>query len=153
MTAMTARKASAKKKAGAKKTSAKKAPSKKKTSSRKGTPKKSPAKKAAAKNDAAAKKKKKKKTASRSAPQKVVAEQKPSKARSGASSTQVMMGHMFALRPRVSTSFRPDDFRRARQSLADEPYANIQDAARAVAEKAHELTRGERKGARKSKRF
>jgi len=141
---MTAKKASAKKKAKAKKTSAKKAPSKKKTSSRKGTPKKSPAKKAAAK---------KKTTANRSAPRKVVAEQKPSKARSGASSIQVMMGHMFALRPRVSTSFRPDDFRRARQVLADEPYANIQDAARAVAEKAHELTRGERKGARKSKRF
>jgi len=141
---MTAKKASAKKKAKAKKTSAKKAPSKKKTRSRKGTPKKSPAKKAAAK---------KKTTANRSAPRKVVAGQKPSKARSGASSSQVMMGHMFALRPRVSTSFRPDDFRRARQVLADEPYANIQDAARAVAEKAHELTRGERKGARKSKRF
>ncbi|MBW2295393.1 MAG: hypothetical protein JRG94_24260 [Deltaproteobacteria bacterium] len=66
---------------------------------------------------------------------------------------QVSMGHMFALRPRVVTSFRPDDFRRARQLLADESYANIQEAARAVAERALELTHGGPEGIRKPKPF
>lgn len=59
---------------------------------------------------------------------------------SKASSTDVNLGHVFALRPRVSTSFRPDDFRAARQLLDQESYATIEAAARAVAEKALELT-------------
>ena len=50
------------------------------------------------------------------------------------------MGHIFALRPKVPTSFRPDDFRRARTDLRDEGYASIQEAARAVAEKALETS-------------
>jgi hypothetical protein len=57
-----------------------------------------------------------------------------------ASSTAVNMGHIFGLRPRVRTSFRQADFRTARQQLQDEAYESIQDAARAVAEKALELT-------------
>ena len=54
------------------------------------------------------------------------------------------MGHVFGLRPRVNTSFRPDDFRTARQQLRDEPYADLPEAARAVVEKALELTHGGR---------
>jgi hypothetical protein len=52
----------------------------------------------------------------------------------------VNLGHIFALRPRVETSFRQADFRAARQLLEDEAYASIEEAARAVAEKALELT-------------
>jgi hypothetical protein len=55
---------------------------------------------------------------------------------------EVHLGHFFALRPRVETSFRPDDLRRAKQALAEERYRTIEDAARAVAEKALELARG-----------
>lgn len=52
----------------------------------------------------------------------------------------VNLGHVFALRPRVSTSFRQADFNAAKHFLRDESYASIEDAARAVAEKALELT-------------
>jgi hypothetical protein len=55
---------------------------------------------------------------------------------------EVHLGHFFALRPRVETAFRPDDLRRAKQALAEERYRTIEDAARAVAEKALELARG-----------
>lgn len=51
------------------------------------------------------------------------------------------MGHVFGLRPRVHTGFKPEDFRRARQMLAEEFYADVDAAARAVAEKAVELSR------------
>jgi hypothetical protein len=52
----------------------------------------------------------------------------------------VNLGHVFALRPRVSTSFRQADFNKAKHFLRDESYAGIEEAARAVAEKALELT-------------
>ena len=95
----------------------KKSKKKKSTSVKKATPKKQGAskKKAASKKTAAAK---------------------------GASvtSAQVMLSHVFALRPRVIMAFRPDDFRRARQLLEEEAYESIQKAARAVAERALELT-------------
>jgi hypothetical protein len=54
----------------------------------------------------------------------------------------VNLGHVFALRPRVSTSFRQADFNTAKHFLRDESYAGIEEAARAVAEKALELTHG-----------
>jgi hypothetical protein len=119
---MTAPKSSAKKKATAKKAATKKAPAKKKA-----TAKKTAAKKAA--ND----------DANQDEP---IAAKDTKAKKSGASSLNVIMGQLFSLRPRVSTGFRPDDFRQARQSLADESYDTPQDAARAVAEKAIELTRG-----------
>lgn len=50
------------------------------------------------------------------------------------------LGHIFTLRPRVQTGFNPESFRDAVRALAGEKYATIQDAARAVAEKALELT-------------
>ena len=56
------------------------------------------------------------------------------------SSMSVNLGHVFSLRPRVSKTFRQADFLTARQLLQDEDYANIEEAARAVAEKALDLT-------------
>jgi hypothetical protein len=57
------------------------------------------------------------------------------------SSLDVNLGHVFALRPRVPTSFRPEAFRTAKHLLEDEVYAGIEEAARAVVEKALSLTR------------
>jgi hypothetical protein len=57
------------------------------------------------------------------------------------SSMSVNLGHVFSLRPRVSKTFRKADFLTARQLLQDEEYADMEEAARAVAEKALELTR------------
>jgi hypothetical protein len=56
------------------------------------------------------------------------------------SAQQVNLGHIFALRPRVRTGFSPEAFRDAARALADEKYPTLQDAARAVAEKAIELS-------------
>lgn len=53
----------------------------------------------------------------------------------------VHVGHVFALKPRVDKSFRRDDFRQAKELLQDEAYESPAAAARAVAEKALELTR------------
>ena len=64
-------------------------------------------------------------------------------AKSGFSSLAVNMGHVFALRPRVGTSFRPDDFRDARQKLENEQFETAADAARAVVDKILELSRGD----------
>jgi hypothetical protein len=57
------------------------------------------------------------------------------------SSMSVNLGHVFSLRPRVSTSFRQADFLTARQLLQDESYEDIEAATRAVVEKALEMTR------------
>jgi len=58
------------------------------------------------------------------------------------SSIDVNLGHVFALKPRVNTTFRQPDFIIAKRSLQDEVYASVPEAARAVAEKALELTHG-----------
>ncbi len=78
------------------------------------------------------------------------APQAEAKPRPASSSLNVNLGHVFALRPKVSTSFRPADFHAARQRLQDETYASLEEAARAVVEKALELTRegGARRGPR-----
>jgi hypothetical protein len=135
---MAAKKKSAKKpaakKSAAKKKSAKKAPAKKTAA------KKAPAKKAAAKK-AAAKKAPAAKAAAKKAPAAKPAEAKtPEKKKSGVSSLDVNMGHVFGLRPRLPTSFRPGDFQEARHLLEAESFKDIHAAARAVAEKALELT-------------
>ena len=75
-----------------------------------------------------------------SEPKAAPAERKPA-AKGGVPAASVNLGHVFALRPRVSTSFRQEDFRTARHLLQDESYASLGEAARAVAEKALELTR------------
>jgi hypothetical protein len=59
----------------------------------------------------------------------------------GVSAADVNLGHVFALRPAVPKAFRQEDFRAARHLLEDETYASLEEAARAVAEKALELTR------------
>lgn len=56
------------------------------------------------------------------------------------SSLAVNLGHVFALRPRVETSFKPGDLNTAKHFFRNESYATVEDAARAVAEKALELT-------------
>ena len=58
----------------------------------------------------------------------------------GASSAAVNMGHVFALRPRVKSAFRQEHFLNARRLLEGESYASVEEAARAVAEKALELS-------------
>ena len=63
------------------------------------------------------------------------------KKKGSVSSLVVNMGQVFALRPRVPKSFRQADFLTARDLLRDEGYASIEEAARAVVEKALELTR------------
>jgi hypothetical protein len=63
---------------------------------------------------------------------------KPSAAGTVSSKT-VNMGNVFALRPRVTTSFRQENFLEARRLLEDEPYATQEEATRAVAERALEL--------------
>jgi hypothetical protein len=57
---------------------------------------------------------------------------------------QVTLGHVMALRPRIHVGFKPSAFADAKRALADEGYATIEAAARAVAEKAIELTNAPR---------
>ena len=56
------------------------------------------------------------------------------------SSLSVNLGHVFTLRPRARTSFRQADFEKAKHLLKDESFASVDAAARAVAERALELT-------------
>ena len=102
--------------------------------------KKAGAKKKPAAGKKAAAKAAPKKAAPRKAATKKAPEKTPAKKRSGVSSLDVNLGHIFALRPRLATSFRPDDLRVARQLLQDESYKTITEAARAVAERALDLT-------------
>jgi len=98
---------------------------KKKTAAAKTSTKKTPTRKTSAK-----------KTRTREAS----AKKRASKPKGGVSAMSVHLGHVFQLRPRVNTSYRPTDFTTARQLLRDETYASVQEAARAVVEKALELT-------------
>ena len=124
----TPKKKAAKKKAAAtKKKSAapkQKAPAKKKATS--------PEKKASIKKDTAAEKTKADGGES-SAP--------PSRPEGSISSMDVTLGHVFALRPRINKSFRQNDLSQARRSLANETYADLAEATRAVAEEALAITR------------
>ena len=110
----------------------------KKTTTGKAATKKPAAKKAAAKKPPAKKAATKKPAAKKAAAKKP--EAKPSQ-KPGASAKDVHMGHVFALKPRVDKSFRQDHFRKAKELLQDEAYESPAAAARAVAEKALEMTR------------
>ena len=57
-------------------------------------------------------------------------------------SMRVNLGHISSLRPRVNSSFRQADFLAAKHLLDEEDYASVEEAARAVAEKALEMTQG-----------
>jgi hypothetical protein len=70
----------------------------------------------------------------------------------GFSSLEVNMGHIFALRPRIETSFRPDDFRTARHELKEESFKDASEAAQAVGLKALERTHGDALPGRKKKK-
>ena len=94
---------------------------------------------------AARKTPKKPKTAGKtSKPRKTAAKAKKpaakTKAEAGVTVQAVNRGHLFTLRPRVSTAFRPEDFQTAKRELADETYPSIEAAARAVAERALALS-------------
>lgn len=104
------------------------------------------AKKAALK--AAAKKTEPKAAAKKTA--KKTTKKKPAE-KKGASSLAVNMSHVFALRPRATTSFKAGDFSTAKHQLQDESYADIHAAAKAVVEKALELTHGAPKKGRKGR--
>jgi hypothetical protein len=58
----------------------------------------------------------------------------------GVSTREVNRGHVFALQPRVNTGFSPQAFDDARRELSDVLYGTIDEAARAVAERALELS-------------
>ena len=94
-----------------------------------------------------AKKTAKQAPASKKAP---AAKKAPAK-KSGFSALDVNMGHVFALRPRIETSFRPDDFRTAKYHLEGDAFKDAGEAARAVALKALELTHGDAVPGRKKK--
>ncbi len=64
----------------------------------------------------------------------------------------VHMGHIFALKPKVETSFGAGDLQTAKQRLADEVFESAEAAARAVAEKALELTHESGNRAKKRRR-
>jgi len=112
-----AKKASPKKKAGGKRTA----------TAKKAATKSQPAAGAGAKKDSPVSKP-------------VKTEKAEKKAKGKVSSMSVNLGQVFSLRPRVSTTFRQADFLTARLRLQDEAYASSEEAARAVAEKALELT-------------
>ena len=52
----------------------------------------------------------------------------------------VNLGHIFALRPRVTTAFPQDAFHKAKDELRDERFGSLEEAARAVAHKALETS-------------
>ncbi len=122
-----------------KKTGAKKKPAAVKSASKKqaSSKKKAGAKRAATSKKAAVTSKPAAKAKVSKAAPAPKAEKKP---KAVVSSMSVNLGHVFALRPRVNTSFRQPDFLAARHLLQDETYTSIQEAARAVADKALEMT-------------
>lgn len=142
------KKPAAKKTAG-KKAAARKTPSKK-GAAKKASPKKAAAKQAVPKKADAKKAAPTKATGAKDAGAKAAPAAKTKRAADGISSTAVNMGMLFALRPRVNKSFRQDDFLTARRLLADESYATLEEAARAVAERALALSH-EPKGRRGDK--
>jgi len=160
----TAEKKAAKK--AKKKTAAKKAAAR--PAAKKAPAKKAPAKKAGAKKAGAGAKKASGKKASPkksvekpasgapAAPAEPKAASTPTKA--GAfTAADVHMGHIFSLRPRVTTAFRPEDLRTAKHTLGEETFESAAEAARAVADKALELLHDgpgrTKKGTRASRRW
>jgi len=55
----------------------------------------------------------------------------------------VTLGHIFSVRPRVNTGFRNHDLLEAKRALIDEVFSDLREAARAVAEEALSITRGD----------
>ena len=104
---------------------------------------KSARKKTTRKAAAPAAKKTTKAAPKKAAPKKTVpkkAAKKSTKKAGEVSPEGVNMAHVFALRPRVTTAFSQEMLRRAKEELREERYETVQDAARAVATKALELS-------------
>jgi len=131
----------------------KKGPAKKKAVAKKRPAPKKAAKKPAKKKAAVAKKKPVAKAApkgpptrpmAKPVPQPAVAKPTPivpaAPAEGGISAADVNLGHVVALRPRTHTGFKAEAFQEAKRALADARFATIEEAARAVAEKAVELS-------------
>lgn len=134
-----AAKTSARKKAGIKKTTTAEAPK----AAAKKTKRKAAAKKATAKTPSrskAAAKKKPAASAARPPARKTRAKKAPAK-KPAITTADVNLGHIFSLRPRVNTAFRPEDFRTAKHRLREESFVSLEAATRAVVEQAHELGR------------
>ncbi len=108
-----------------------------KASTKKPAAKKAPAKKASTKKPAARKAATKKPAAKKKGADEA---EKGGAGGGGVSSTAVTRMNLFSLRPRVNTSFRQEDFLEARRILKDESYGSVEEAARAVAEKALSLS-------------
>jgi len=86
-----------------------------------------------------------KKSTGKKAPAKKTTAKKASAAKKAAAGKEqevsvaaVNLGHIFALRPRVNTAFPQAEFLKAKRELAEERFASISEAARALAEKALE---------------
>ena len=111
------------------------------------------AKKTAKKTGKKTAKKAAKKVAPKAAAKKAAkpAAEKKSAGKPTVSTLTVNMSHVFALRPRAITSFKAGDFSTAKHQLQDEIYADIHAAAKAVVEKALELTHGSPKRGRKGR--
>jgi hypothetical protein len=141
---MAARKKSAKKTAGKKATGSKagarkKAPAKKKAAASK--PAKAPAKARASKP----------RTSSDASPvaaakptpvavRRPAAPERPAAPPGTMSAEQVTLANVMSLRPRIHVGFKPSAFADAKRALADARYASIEEAARAVATKAIEIS-------------
>jgi hypothetical protein len=128
-----AKKTPAKKKVGARKVSKAAAPARKKAAPRKKAAVKKPPSRAARKAPAA-----------KPAPKPTAAESPAKKAAAPPAGTfatdAVLLSHVMALRPRVHVGFKPSAFADAKRSLADRRYATIEEATRAVVEKAIEIS-------------
>src|SRR5262245_45027947 len=131
-----------------KKVAKKKASAKKPGPARKASKAAAPAKKKAAAPGKKAAGAAKKPVARAAAPKKAVAADRPTTSKpvapappAGAVTAEaVLLGHVMALRPRVHVGFKPSAFTDAKRALAEKRYATIEEAARAVAEKAIEIS-------------
>ena len=102
--------------------------------------------KAAAKKRATPNKKSAAKTGAAAATEKTTSEvaepKKIDRPKGSVSSMDVTLGHIFSIRPRVNTGFRQNHLLEATRALIDEVFADLREAARAVAEEALVITRG-----------
>jgi hypothetical protein len=88
------------------------------------------------KKAAGKKAKAKKATVKKATAKKTTTRKATKKPAGGVSSLSVNRSHVFALRPRVSPAFRESAFLEAKRFLEDQSYATIEEAARAVVERA-----------------
>jgi len=77
-----------------------------------------------------------KKTSKAASGRKTSSAGKKKAAKGGVGVEGVTLGHLFALRPRVNTSFPQAEFLKAKRALAEERYGSLEEAARALAERA-----------------